>query len=80
MRRLPFVLGLFAPMSIALADVPQTELDAISITSATRTERALDDSPVSITVITEQQIQDIGAVKLRDVFTEIRGFRQSRSR
>lgn len=73
MRRWPLVLGLFSPLGIAHADAPATDLDAISITSATRTERTIDDSPVSVTVITEQQIQEIGAVKLRDVFTEIPG-------
>ncbi|MGD9888636.1 MAG: TonB-dependent receptor plug domain-containing protein [Halothiobacillaceae bacterium] len=73
MRRISLVLGLCSPLSLALADAPSTDLEAISITSATRTERALEDSPVSVAVITEQQIQDIGAVKLRDVFTEIPG-------
>ena len=71
MRRLSFLLGLSS--SFALSAAEPTALDALNITSATRTERALEDSPVSAEVITEAQIQDIGAVTLRDVFLEMPG-------
>ncbi|HED30908.1 MAG TPA: TonB-dependent receptor [Prosthecochloris aestuarii] len=48
------------------------ELDEITVT-ATKTERGIGDAPVSVEIVTEEEIQNMGAVTLRDVFEQTPG-------
>ncbi|MEW5822780.1 MAG: TonB-dependent receptor [Pseudomonadota bacterium] len=70
--RTPSLIALLALSATSQAD-ELTHLPVVNVTSATKTERALEDSPVSVELITEQQIQDINAVTLRDIFMELPG-------
>jgi outer membrane receptor for ferrienterochelin and colicins len=75
MRRfsLSFAIGLLCPCGMAMADEPETELKTITVTSTTKTERKLIDAPVSTQVITATQIQDLGAMTIKDVFLNLPG-------
>jgi len=74
MRLHPLASALtLACLPLAALAKETTTLDTIQITSATKTERTTDDSPMSVEVVTERQIQDLGAVTLRDVFMETPG-------
>jgi len=51
----------------------RSELKPIYVTSDTKTERALDLSVSSVQVITENDIKDMGAVTLHDIFANAGG-------
>ncbi len=72
LRPLPCLISLLCLPGLALAD-EAVELPQVMVTTATKTERALDASTVSVQVISETEIQELGAVTLRDVFLNIGG-------
>ncbi|MCL4556261.1 MAG: TonB-dependent receptor [Gammaproteobacteria bacterium] len=45
-------------------------LEAVTVATATKTDRALDQSTVSVDVITEDDIQAMNAVTLKDIFLQ----------
>jgi outer membrane receptor for ferrienterochelin and colicins len=47
-------------------------MDEITVT-ATKTERGISDAPVSVEIVTEEEIRNMGAVTLRDVFEQTPG-------
>lgn len=75
-KQLISLMALFAATngSVAQANDSQTEqqLDQI-VVSATKTEREIAKTPVSTEVITQAQIEAIGANNLKDIFTNIPG-------
>ncbi|MCG5498201.1 TonB-dependent receptor plug domain-containing protein [Ectothiorhodospira variabilis] len=73
MRPVPMLALLSTLPGLALADVPAVVLEEVTVTSATRTDRARDASPVAVEVVTEQEIRKRGAVTLRDVLLNTPG-------
>ncbi|MBL0744380.1 TonB-dependent receptor [Chryseolinea sp. Jin1] len=68
-------LGLVAlsiPVVRAQDSLASRQLDAVVI-SATRSERALSELPVPVTVISQQQIKNMGSLRLNDVLAEQTG-------
>ncbi|SFM51949.1 outer membrane receptor for ferrienterochelin and colicins [Ectothiorhodospira mobilis] len=67
----PLILAATAlPVSAMAADAT---LEEITITSATKTERSARQTPLSVEVVTEQEIQALGADTLRDVLLQTPG-------
>lgn len=50
----------------------QTELESV-VVSATRTERNVEDVPLPVTVISGEQVQNMGSMRLKDVLEEQTG-------
>ncbi len=48
-------------------------LQGVTVTAATKTERAATKTPVSVEVITASKIQEIGAITLQDIFLNTPG-------
>ena len=77
-RRLLVVCGLVVMALLRKTDVlaqdslASRQLDAVVVT-ATRSERALSDLPVPVTVIPQQQIKNMGSLRLNDVLAEQTG-------
>ncbi|MBF0586683.1 TonB-dependent receptor [Prosthecochloris sp. N3] len=68
-------LLLLSPSSSPAADqegITWMQIDEITVT-ATKTERGISDAPVSVEIVTEEEIQNMGAVTLRDVFEQTPG-------
>ncbi|WP_044412426.1 TonB-dependent receptor plug domain-containing protein [Thiomicrospira microaerophila] len=62
-------VSLLSPVALAGTQV----LDKITITSATKTERTLEQTPVSVEVIDEQAIKAIGATTFADILRHSEG-------
>ncbi len=71
MHKNPISLLLLATASgFAMAEQP-TQLDVVTVTTATKTEKAIDGVTASIIVITAEQIRKTGASTLKGVFNKI---------
>lgn len=57
----------------AIAGHADEPLEKITVTSATKTERTVENSPVSVDIVDEQQIQAIGAQTLGDILLHMPG-------
>jgi len=71
MYKNPISLLLLATVSgLAMAKEP-IQLDVVTVTTATKTEKAIDGVTASIVVINAEQIRKTGAATLKDVFNKL---------
>ena len=64
----PYILSLI----VATAGAEETaELETLTVTTATKTEKNIDGVTASITVVTAEEIEKTGAVTLKDVITRL---------